>query len=121
PESGVWVNAASGEEDRVLEFGETITYDLSGATDSETFTNLMPAADLCFEPNVLGAGGAARISVYRVVVASFPTINASILLPTIPIDSSDCTVLVNGTYWVEVTTAPGGGEAGVVSVTARSN
>lgn len=121
PQTGAWENAVTGEEDRVLEFGETIVFPFGNATDSTTFTSVMPKADLCFEPNTLGAGGAARISVYRVVVPSIPTINASILLPSVPIDSSDCLEIVNGTYWVEVTTGPGGGEAAVVAVTARSN
>ena len=80
-----------------------------------------PLADLCFDPDTAGAAGAARISVYRIITPTVATINGSILLPTIPVDNSDCTQLVRGLYWVEVTTGPGGGETPVVTVSGRSS
>ena len=121
PETGPWLNLASGAADRLLEFGETLSFAITSTTDSQTFTSAMPQADLCFDPDLGGAAGAARITVYRAVNPAVPTINGSIILPTIPTDNSDCTVIVNGTYWVEVTTGPAGIETPVVTVTARSN
>lgn len=120
PESGVWVNASSGDVDTLVEFGDTVVFTLSGGTDSTLVTVTTTAADLCFDPDTGGSAGSARISVYRPVNPATATINGSILLPSQPVDNSDCVQLVRGTYWVEVTTAPTGGEVAVVSITGRN-
>lgn len=121
PETGVWTNTSDGSADRWVEFGDTIRFAISGTTDSALFTVTTSAADLCFDPDTGGSAGSARISVYRPVNPDVATINGSILLPTVPTDNSDCIVLVRGTYWVEVTTGPTGGELAVVTVTGRSD
>lgn len=121
PETGPWFNATSGAPDDTVNFDETIRFSLSGGTDSAIFNVTTPYADLCFDPDTAGAAGSARISVYRIISLDAATINGSILLPTVPIDNSDCLQLVRALYWVEVTTAPTGGEAAVVTVSGRSS
>lgn len=120
PESGVWINASDGSADTLVEYGDTVVFTLSGGTDSTLVTVTTTAADLCFDPDTGGSAGSARISVYRPVNPATATINGSILLPSQPVDNSDCVQLVRGTYWVEVTTAPTGGEVAVVSITGRN-
>lgn len=121
PETGVWQDGRTGDEDNVVNPGESIKFAITSATDSTLFYVRTPLADLCFDPDTGGTGGAARISVYRPVDPQVATINGSILVPSIPIDNSDCVQIVNGVYWVEVTTGPSGGEAAVVTVTGRSS
>lgn len=120
PESGQWVNAVTGQADDTVNFDETVQFAITSTTDSALVNVTTPVADLCFDPDTLGAAGAARISVYRVVTLSAVTINASILLPSVVTDNSDCLEIVRALYWVEVTTGPGGGEAPIVTISGRS-
>lgn len=120
PETGEWTDVQSGAIDRTVDFNETIRYAITANTDSKLFKVVTPVADLCFDADTLGIAGSARVSVYRVIEPATTTINGSILLPTVPIDNSDCVVLVVGTYWVEVTAGPTGGETPVVTVTGRT-
>lgn len=120
PESGPWTNALTGQLDDTLNFDETLQFSITSATDSALVNVTTPIADLCFDPDTVGAAGAARISVYRVVTLSAPTINASILLPSVPTDNSDCLEIVRALYWVEVTTGPSGGEFPIVTISGRS-
>lgn len=121
PETGQWYNTRSAELDDTINFDETIQYTITANTDSALFNVTTPVADLCFDPDTSGAAGATRISVYRVVSLSAVTINASILLPSVPTDNSDCLQLVRALYWVEVTTGPSGGETPVVTVSGRAS
>jgi hypothetical protein len=121
PETGEWIDSRKGVAIEVLGFHQTAVFTLSGGTDSELIAVEAPSADLCFDPDKTGAAGSARVSVYRLVDPATATTNASILLPPVPSDNSDCLALVRGLYWVEVTTAPTGGEVGVVSINTRSN
>lgn len=120
PESGAWTNALTGAPDDTVNFDETVQFAITSGTDSALVNVTTPIADLCFDPDTLTAAGAARISVYRVVTLSAVTINASILLPSVPIDNSDCLELVRALYWVEVTTGPSGGETPLVTISGRS-
>lgn len=121
PETGEWTDAQSGNVDRTVDFNETIRYAIAANTDSKLFKVVTPLADLCFDPDTLGVAGTARVSVYRVIEPATTTINGSILLPAVPTDNSDCLEIVVGTYWVEVTAGPTGGETPVVTVTGRSS
>lgn len=120
PESGAWTNALTGALDDTVNFDETVQFSITSTTDSALVNVTTPIADLCFDPDTSGAAGAARISVYRVVTLSAPTINGSILLPSVPTDNSDCLEIVRALYWVEVTTGPGGGETPIVTISGRS-
>lgn len=121
PQTGPWVDAGTGAPADVVNYDQTIQFSITSATDSATFSVATPYADLCFDPDTLGSAGSARISVYRVILLDQPTIDGSILLPTVPVDNSDCLQLVRAVYWVEVTTGPTGGETPVVTVSGRSS
>lgn len=120
PGAGVWKDSITGLADSIVYNDETSTFSIVDATESGLLIVGSPKADLCFDPDTGGSAGAARITAYRLVNPSVPTINGSIAI-TVPSDNSDCVVLVRGTYWVEVTAAPTGAEAAIVSVTGRSN
>lgn len=121
PGAGQWINAQSLNADETVNHPDTLLYAITSSAESKIVDVTTPKADLCFDPNLNATGGAARISAYRIITKTNATIAGSILLPSIPIDNSDCIVLVQGSYWVEVTTGPAGGEAPIVSITGRSN
>lgn len=120
PETGAWVNSFNARPDSNVEVGDTIQFDVADGTDSALFVVSSGLADLCFDPDVGGSSGAARVTLYRTVDPHVATINGSVPI-SVPIDNSDCVEIVPGTYWVEVTTGPSGGETAVVTVTGRGN
>lgn len=90
----------------------------AGADDSQLLTVNSRVADICFDPDVGGTGGAARIAVFRALTRP-PSDTARITVPAPPSDGSDCEVIVKGRYWFEITTAAGAGELAIVTVTGR--
>lgn len=90
----------------------------SGSGNSKVLRVSAAQADLCFDPDVGGTGGSARVNVYRALDYN-DTTNAAILVGAPPFDGSDCIEITIGRYWIEVTTAATGGEVARVLVQGR--
>lgn len=122
PGAGLFTNTKSNGSTTVVKtYGGTLVYEFTTAVDSRAFKVTSPRADLCFDSDRTSATlGAARVSVWY---ANDPTnaVTVSALNPEAITPDTNCTILIPGTYWIEVTTPRAAAEEPVVTITGRSN
>ena len=119
PSTTAWVLFGTATETTSVSSGKTVSYSpIAAAANSTLLYISAEIADACFDPNTAGGAGSSRVTLKRALTAAGSD-NAAIAIPALPVDGTDCVVLVAGLYWAQIDTAATGAETPILVVTGR--
>ena len=119
PSTGAWVKFGSTNETSQVGSGQAVTFSFPvGAVNSKLIHVNAKDADICFDADTGGAGGAG-IATVKLALTPGGDDDAAITLPALVLTNLDCNPIVSGSYWVHIATAASGVENPIVVIFGR--
>lgn len=117
--TGVWTKFGQTTPALTVNSGDAAVFAFPvGAVNSKLIHVNAKNADVCFDADTGGSGGAGRATL-KLALTPAGDDDAAITLPALVLTNLDCNPIVSGYYWVNIDTAASGSEIPIVVILGR--